>query len=292
MGTSWSLLAVAPPAGVERGVQAALDRVVAQMSQWEPASNLSRFNRSARGEWQEVPEEFATVLDAALAVAAASEGAFDPCLGRLSELWGFGSAGPVGAVPKAESIHAARRAPAAIEFDREACRVRRTGDAMLDLSGIAKGFGVDHAAEWLLGQGVRHFLIEVGGELRGEGVRPDGQPWWVDVEAPPDAPHDPFRIALHDLSVATSGSYRRGFAVDGRHYSHSLDPVTGWPIVHGVQSVTVIHRSCMMADAWATALTVMGAERAMATADRLGLAAHASAGERQHMSQAWRAMLG
>src|SRR3546814_16755005 len=93
------------------------------MSQWEPASNLSRFNRSARSEWQEVPEEFATVLDAALAVAAASEGAFDPCLGRLSELWGFGSAGPVGAVPKAESIHAARRAPAAIEFDREACRV-------------------------------------------------------------------------------------------------------------------------------------------------------------------------
>lgn len=292
MGTAWSLLAVAPPAGVERGVQAALDRIVAQMSQWEPASDLSRFNRRASGEWQEVPEEFATVLDAALAVAAESGGAFDPCLGRLSELWGFGSAGPVGAVPSAESIHAARRAPAAVELDRAARRARRTGDATLDLSGIAKGFGVDHAAEWLLGQGVRHFLLEVGGELRGEGVRPDGQPWWVDVETPPGASHDPFRIALHDLSVATSGSYRRGFAAGGRHYSHSLDPATGWPIVHGVRSVTVIHRSCMMADAWATALTVMGAERAMATADRLGLAAHASTGERDHMSQAWRAMLG
>jgi len=292
MGTSWSLNAVDPPADVARGVQAALDRVVAQMSQWEPVSDLSRVNRSAPGEWQEIPEEFATVLDAALAVAAESGGAFDPCLGRISELWGFGSAGPVATVPTGESIEAARGPAHGVALDRDDRRVRRTGDAMLDLSGIAKGFAVDHAAEWLLDQGIRHFLLEVGGELRGEGVRPDGQPWWVDVEAPPGGSHDPFRIALHDLSVATSGSYRRGFAVDGRHYSHSLDPATGWPIVHGLRSVTVIHRSCMMADAWATALTVMGAERAMATADRLDLAAHASTGERQHMSHAWRAMLG
>src|SRR3546814_3149454 len=75
----------------------------------------------------------------------------------------------------------------------------------LDLSGIAKGFGVDLAAEWLLGQGVRHFLIEVGGELRGEGIQPDGQPWWVDVEMPPGCAAPAWRVALHDLSVATSG---------------------------------------------------------------------------------------
>ena len=292
MGTSWSLQAVAPPPHAAHGVQAALDRVVAQMSQWEPHSDLSRFNRAAPDAWQALPHEFATVLGAALDVARASGGAFDPCLGRLTELWGFGAAGAVAAVPGAGPLDAARRDDRTINYDPDTRRARRSAGAMLDLSGIAKGFGVDHAAEWLLAAGVRHFLIEVGGELRGEGLRPDGQPWWVDVETPPEAIRQPYRGALHDLSIATSGSYRRGFAVDGQHFSHSLDPRTGWPIIHGVRSVTVVHRSCMLADAWATALTVMGADTAMRCADEHGLAACAIVDEREYLSQAWRDMLG
>jgi len=288
MGTSWSLQAVSPPADVAQGVQAALDTIVAQMSQWEAESDLSRFNRAAPGDWHAIPAEFAQVVGAALEISAASGGAFDPALGALTERWGFGSAGPVDTIPEGGEAFAADRP---IDFDAAARRIRRGEGAALDLSGIAKGYGVDFAAEWLLGIGVRHFLIEVGGELRGEGVRPDGQPWWVDVEAPPLSPIAPYRIALHDLSVATSGNYRRGFEADGRHYSHSFDPRTGRPIVSDVSSVTVVHRSCMMADGWATALTVLGPKAAIELADEQGLAACVVAGNSEYVSRAWREML-
>ena len=287
MGTSWLLHAVSPPAGIADGVQAAFDLVVAQMSQWEAGSDLSRFNRAPAGDWHRVPAELAHVVSAALGIAEASSGAFDPCLGGLPERWGFGSTGPVDAVP-ADGADMDR----AIGFDAAGLRLRRGEGAFLDLSGIAKGYGADLAAERLLGSGVRHFLLEVGGELRGEGIRPDGQPWWVDTETPPTSSVAPWRIALHDLSVATSGSYRRGFTVGGRHYSHSFDPRSGRPIVNGVSSVTVLHRSCMMADGWATALTVLGPKKGIALADAQGLAAAILAGDREFTSRAWRDMLG
>lgn len=287
MGTAWSLHAASPPAGAAPGVQAALDLVVAQMSQWEAESDLSRFNRAAPGKWHHIPAELGHVVGEALEIAHASGGAFDPGLGRVTEAWGFGSAGPVGHDPGAGEPPAGRT----IEFDPATRRIRRGEGAALDLSGIAKGYGVDLAAEWLLGHGVRHFLLEVGGELRGEGIRPDGQPWWVDVEMPPTCSLPDWRVALHDLSVATSGNYRRGFKVDGQHYSHSFDPATGRPIVNGVSSVTVLHRRCMIADGWATALTVMGPEAAIRLADERELAVCVIAGNREYISARWRAML-
>lgn len=291
MGTSWSLQAVSPPAGAAVAVQARFDRVVAQMSQWDPASDLSRFNSASADIWHPIPSEFSKVIAAALDLARISDGAFDPCLGRLTEKWGFGGAGSVDAAPTA----ATEPANHSIDYDAPGRRIRRTEGAALDLSGIAKGYGVDLAAEWLLGEGVRHFLIEVGGELRGEGIRPDGQPWWVDVEVPPSfpgpSPLAPYRVALHDLSIATSGNYRRGFEVDGVRYSHSFDPRTGRPVVHNVSSVTVLHRSCMMADGWATALTVPGPQAAITLADEQGLAVCVVAGQREYLSRGWRAML-
>lgn len=286
MGTRWSLQAVSAPPDAGVGVQAALDLVVAQMSQWEPDSDISRFNRALADEWYVVPPEFGRVVAAALEIAETSGGAFDPSLGELTERWGFGSAGPVDAPPDESSF--ARRA---VEIDSEGLRIRRGEGARLDLSGIAKGYGADLAAERLLAQGVRHFLIEVGGELRGEGLRPDGQPWWVDVEMPPTSSIPPWRIALHDLSVATSGNYRRGFTSGGRYYSHSFDPRTGRPIVNGVSSVTVLHRSCMMADGWATALTILGPDEAIALADAQQLAVSMVVGDREFVSRAWQAML-
>lgn len=287
MGTNWSLQAVSPPAGTAQRVQAALGRTVAQMSQWEAESDLSRFNRAAPGKWRDIPAEFAHVVGAALDINRASAGAFDPCLGQLTETWGFGAAGPVQNVPSAPADTATWR----VDYDPQAHRIRRAEGALLDLSGIAKGYGVDLVAEELLAIGVRHFLMEVGGELRGEGIRPDGQPWWVDVEMPPSSSLPPYHIALHDLSVATSGNYRRGLDVDGRRYSHSFDPRTGRPIIHNVSSATVLHRSCMMADGWATALTVPGPHAAIALADEQQLAACIIAGDREYLSRAWREML-
>ena len=107
----------------------------------------------------------------------------------------------------------------------------------------------------------------------------------------PSSSIEPWRIALHDLSVATSGNYRRGFAAGGRHYSHSFDPATGRPIVNGVSSVTVLHRQCVMADGWATALTVLGPKAAISLADEQDLAVCVVAGNREHLSLAWREML-
>jgi len=294
MGTSWSARIVAAPEGVAAAIQAELDRVVAEMSHWAPDSDLSRFNRSPPGRWQPLPIGFAKVLAAALDVAEKSGGAFDPAMGTLVDLWGFGPPGPRSDLPNDTEIAAARALSGRAHVEQDDRRARRHAEARLDFSGIAKGHGVDRVAEMLRSMGLRDFLVEVGGELRGEGIKPDGQPWWVDLEAPPGSRLAPIRAALHGLSVATSGDYRRSFAHAGRAYAHTIDPRTGRPLDNGVGSVTVLHPSCMLADAWATALSVLGPE-GMALAEREGLAAHMAvrdgAGFVEHLSPALQAML-
>ncbi|HWU94416.1 MAG TPA: FAD:protein FMN transferase, partial [Sphingomonas sp.] len=189
---------------------------------------------------------------------------------------------------------AARAVSGRAHIEQDDRRARRSAPATLDFSGIAKGHGVDRVAEMLRSMELPDFLIEVGGELRGEGIKPDGQPWWVDLEPVPGSSLAPLRAALHGLSVATSGDYRRSFAHDGRDYAHTLDPRTGRPLENGIASVTVLHSSCMLADAWATALTVLGPE-GMALAERDGLAVHMvirdGAGFTEHLSLALLAML-
>lgn len=296
MGTSWSVKMAGGDEALADGVQRVLDGVVAEMSHWERDSDLGRFNRSTPGSWQPLPPAFSRVLSAALAIAEASGGAFDPAMGVLADLWGFGPPGPREGVPdKVEIADAlARSGRERIEHDPALLRARRLGPARLDFSGIAKGHGVDAVAAWLLAQRHRDFLVEVGGELRGLGVKPDGQPWWVDLEAAPGTALPPLRVALHGLSVATSGDYRRFFEHGGRRYAHTLDPRTGVPLDNDVVSVSVLHAECMLADAWATALTVLG-PAGMALAEREGLAVQmvvrAEDGFREHLSPALAAML-
>jgi thiamine biosynthesis lipoprotein len=272
MGTSWSLHIAGLPGRaaemIEPAVCAVLDRIVAQMSQWEPDSELSRFNRAPPGSWRSLPPEFAEVLAAALDVAARSGGAFDPAMGDLVDGWGFGPSGSRVDLPEPPVA-----GPRHVAFDPLLLRARRGDGASLDFSGIAKGYAVDAVAERLLALGFEDFLIEIGGELRGSGIKPDGQPWWVDVEQPPGVQVVPIRVALHGLAVATSGDYRRHFVRNGRRYAHTLDPRTGAPLDNQVASTTVLHPQCMLADAWATALTVLGPE-GLAIAEREGLAVH------------------
>jgi thiamine biosynthesis lipoprotein len=290
MGTSWTAKVVG---GADTGgIQAVLDGVVTEMSHWEPGSAISRFNRATPGEWQSLPPAFSRVLAAGLAVAEASGGAFDPAMGALADLWGFGPSGPRDGIPGDEAIAEAlaRSGRATIEHDPRLLSARRAARAQLDFSGIAKGYGVDAVAEHLLAHGHQDFLIEVGGELRGAGVKPDGQPWWVDLEAPPGTLAAPIRIALHGLSIATSGDYRRYFLHDGRHYAHTLDPRAGVPLANNVVSVSVLHPECMLADAWATAITVLGPE-GMALAEREGLAVQMLTRDGELLSPTFRAML-
>lgn len=300
MGTTWSVKLVAQPAadipGLTAMVQRALDAVVAQMSPWEPLSDLSRYNRSAAGSWTPLPADMATVVRRAIAVAEAAHGAFDPTLGALTDLWGFGPRPFPGEPPPREATLAALEASGWKRLVMDGDALFQPGSLRLDLNGIAKGFGVDQAAQALERAGVKSYLVEVGGELRGTGAKPDGQPWWVELERPPTA-NDALQtvVALHGLSVATSGDYRRFFDHDGRRYAHTLDPASGAPGDHGVVSVTVLAWTCMDADAWATALTVMGPEAALAFATAHDLPAlivsRAAKGLEERLSPALLAML-
>ncbi len=276
MGTNWSAKIVAPPSGVVAAIDAVLATVIAQMSHWEPTSQLSVINTATPGSWHSIAPGFAHVMTTALDIAGRSNGAFDPAMGAATDLWGFGPPGPRDDVPTEAEIIAARAASGrdALDFDPLLLRLRRNRPARLDLSGIAKGYAVDAIATCLRALGCSDFLIEIGGELAGAGIQPDGQPWWVDLETPPTTALAPLRIALHGLAVATSGDYRRAFEAGGTRYAHTIDPRTGRPTASDVASVTVLHASCMHADAWASALTVLGPDQGMAVADREGLAAH------------------
>jgi thiamine biosynthesis lipoprotein len=271
MGTTWHLQAVLPDGLTAEhigGVIAArLEALVAQMSHWEPASDLCRFNRARAGRWQALPRDFARVMQAALTIAEASDGAFSPAVGRLVDLWGFGPPGPVAQAPDDEQI-AQAQTPSdwhLLAFEPATGRLRQPGGLSLDLSGIAKGYAVDALAGDLARLGVVHLLVEVGGELVGRGLRPDGQPWWVDLEAPPGAGLPGLRVALHGLAVATSGSYVRG--------PHNLDPRLGRPARSGVVACSVLHDSAMIADGWASAFSVLDVEAGMALATDRDLAA-------------------
>jgi thiamine biosynthesis lipoprotein len=276
MGTSWSVRAVGAPADLQDRLQAELDLVVAQMSHWEATSDLGRFNRAPAGTWQELPPEFFDVLSFALDVCDATAGACDPCAGALVNLWGFGPVNrydePGFVPPTAAQVGGVLAQRAHVRLDAVGRRAWQPGGVQLDLSAIAKGYAVDRLAECLDRLGIHHYLVEVGGELRGAGVKPDGQPWWVSLEQPVQDAGE-IVVALHGLAIATSGDYRRYFHTDARRFPHTIDPRTGMPIDSGIASVTVVHASCMAADAWSTALTVLGVDEGLRLAERRHLAA-------------------
>lgn len=298
MGTTWSIKAVMAESEydlVRQDIIAALDLVVAQMSTWLPSSDICRFNTARAGETIALPAEFHTVLSCALRIARESDGAYDPAIGRLVEVWGFGPAQRRATPPAPDAIKAAHDAGGWRRLTLAADgALRQPGGLQLDFSSIAKGFAVDLVAARLRQRGLGHFLVEIGGELLGAGVKPDGTPWFVGVEHAADpkaAEREPLVIALHGLAIATSG-VERAFAHDGRCYSHTIDPRNGWPLASGLACATVLHASCMEADAYATALMVMGAEGAQAFAAAHDLAARIVTGDgTEHISPALASML-
>ncbi|EAQ36816.1 ApbE-like lipoprotein [Nitrobacter sp. Nb-311A] len=281
MGTTWSVKFVGSSASVQtlrRMIPLALGRVIAQMSPWEGQSDISRFNRLALNQWQDLPPEFGRVMVSALRIAAESGGAYDPTMGALVDLWGFGPGGSRTSPPPQDEVARRRRECGwqQLGLDTGARRLRRSNRGSLDLCGIAKGFAVDLVAERLRELGIHNALVEIGGELRGHGVKPDGSPWWVEIDRPArsttDVPTEPILVALHQLAIATSGC-ERGFTRGANHFSHTLDPRTGWPIANGMMTATVLHRSCMEADGYATALMVLGPDAGVDFAVKHQLAA-------------------
>ena len=280
MGTRWSASVDAEPTldlpALQRDLADAVQSVDAQMSPWKPDSDLMRLNRAAVDTWVALPAEMLQVLEAALQIERASAGAFDIGVGALVDAWGFGAARDV---PDAAAIRAARSQSrlathASLELDLPAGRARKHAPLAIDLCGIAKGYAVDRMAEVLQRHGVRHALAALDGELRAVGAQADGRPWAVALERP-----EPGQRAVHgvielqDLSIATSGDYRRFVQVAGDRLAHTMDARRAAPLKNEVASVSVLATSCMQADAWATALLVAGPGEGMALAQRMGLEA-------------------
>jgi len=274
MGTRWSALLFADPGfdpgPVRSALQAAVDEVDGQMSTWKPDSDLMRRNAAPIGEWIAVPARLLEVLRLGLEIGRASGGAFDIGMGDAVMAWGFG---PEAAAPDGiRTAMAASRRPAHDVLEINGEHVRKAAPIALDLNGIAKGYGVDRLAEILRNQGISDGLVGIDGEMRAMGLRPDGEAWTIAVEAPDAERRTPHSIlALQDAAVATSGDYRHWVEVQGRRLSHTMDPRRGAPLIASPASITVVARSCAEADAWATALMVLGPVKGATLAKQSGL---------------------
>lgn len=282
MGTYYRVTVPLLPEGVDvedlRGVvEDCLRGIESRMSTYDPNSEISRFNRSQDIGWIPVSDQSVTVVAAALEVFAESDGAFDITVGPLVDLWGFGQEGRAGQVPDAGEIEAAlaRTGSAEISIRRSPPALKKgRGELQIDLSAIAKGYAVDAVAAELVALGAGEFLVDIGGEMFAAGEKAPGVPWRVAIESPvADRRGIQRRIDLAGGAIATSGDYRNFFESDGERYSHAIDPRSGRPIRHGLALVSVLDPSCMRADAWATALIVLGEERGRELAGRAGIAA-------------------
>jgi len=279
MGTTWSVKIArvgehTDLAALAAGIQSVLDDVDAHMSTWKRDSELSRFNADRTTDWFPLSGDTRIVLREALRVSAATDGAFDVTVGPLVDAWGFG---PQPAAPPSEE--ALRRAQVRVGWRRLELRrappaLRKTrADVEVDLSGIAKGHAIDRVVAYLEARERADFVVELGGEVAARGTRAPGAAWTAGIEHPRTAGHPVCRVVrLENIALATSGDYRRFHLQDGRRVAHVLDPRTGRPVRHGLASVSVLADTAMQADAWATALLVLGPEEGLSLAQREDLA--------------------
>ena len=297
MGTYYRVRAVADSGdreAIRALVEQRLDAVDRAMSTYREDSEISRFNRLAAGESFVFAEETWAVLELAWRVREESRGAFDPTVGPLVDAWGFGAPGrALSPTPPADDdLTALRQAVGGIEFSSIDRRLLKLdARAALDLSAVAKGWAVDGVSEALLQAGYPNHLVEIGGEVRTSGHSSAADPWRIAIEQPPPRPADSDSdshleapvtenppalqrvLPITDGALATSGDYRNYWERDGMRYSHTIDPRTGRPVEHSLASASAFHTSCAVADAYATALMVLGPEDGLRWANENGIAA-------------------
>ncbi|MCD9149704.1 FAD:protein FMN transferase [Pseudophaeobacter flagellatus] len=282
MGTTYNIIAVDKTAAlspdvVQDAITQALDQVNAQMSNWDPRSEISRFNAAAVTDPIEISPELAKVMRAATEIHRKSEKLFDVTLGPLIEIWGFGARNANSPVPSDATIQAALAMVGQdkiLSLSAAPNSLRKSlPETSVYLAAIAKGYGVDQVAAALQAAGLRDYMVEIGGDLVTAGQNPNGASWRIGIERPDAAAQTIEEILdVSGLGMATSGDYRNYFEQDGIRYSHIIDAVTGRPITHGTASVTVLADSAMMADGWATALLALGQDRGLPIAEAEGLA--------------------
>ena len=285
MGTSYHIQLLEVPGEEDPGVLAdevqtilsRLDRGI--FSTYAPDSELSRLNNHAVGTPFAVSREMLAVLMLADTVFSSTSGAFDPTVGPLVNLWGFGPKVSLTEVslPNRRDVEEAlsRVGFEHVVIDEARSEVVKSRDVMIDLSAIAKGYAVDQIGRLLDELGSESYFIEIGGELKIKGVKADGSSWVPAIEAPNDRAFEVYEIFSNlgqSIAVAGSGDYRNYFEVDGVRYSHEIDPRTGWPVRHHLAAAYVIADSVGLADALATAYMVMGEEFAFAHAEERAIA--------------------
>lgn len=272
MGTSYHVTVASDqpaPADLADQVQGILDGIDQMMSTYRDDSELMQLNRQPLGEGMQVSEPLWEVLSLSSQVFVWSGGAFDPAVGRLVNLWGFGPARNGDVIPTNEAIDAALTDSGLqfVEFGNNR-RVTRHRNVSIDLSAVAKGYAVDQVADYLESVALTDYLVEVGGEMRVSGNNAQGGLWRVAIESPDMTGEVERVVELAGGAVATSGDYRNYFELLGKRYSHTIDPRTGRPVTHNLASVTVLAERCAAADAMATAFSVLGAEQALEIANK------------------------
>lgn len=276
MGTYYRVLAYCDPQPAQQAVELSLEHQLAALnatfSNYDDTSELAQFNRVPVRTWHGLSPEMLGVLDAAHQVFTESEGALDVSVAPLVAAWGFGPNASV-ALPPEEALLAEIRARVGLQFlelNLSTGKALKQRGLELDLSALAKGYAVDSLSDNLISFGCPNHLVDIGGEVRAIGTKPSGQPWRVGIEIPDDDQLGGVARALPlaDQAVATSGDYRNFVAQDKARWSHTIDPRTGRPVSHLLASVTVVLPTTMLADAWATAFTVMGADAALAYAEQ------------------------
>lgn len=280
MGTSYTvkyrhLPDVPSSHAIHKEIERQLAEINQAMSTYDPNSELSRINRADTTDWIPVSAPLYIVLKTAQKISQQSKGAFDITIGPLVNLWGFGPEMRSAYLPDQVDIASVLER---IGYDKLVLHdalpaVRKTYASLyVDLSGIAKGYAVDRVATMLEQQGIEHFMVEIGGEIRARGSNAQEITWQIGIDKPLSHGRSLQRVLpLKDTALATSGNYRNYFMINDKRYMHVIDPITGWPVENHLVSVTVLADTCMLADAWATALLVLGLERGMIIAEQLGL---------------------
>lgn len=265
---------------LQQRLQARLDAANAVLSTYQPDTELMRFNQAPVGQWVRVSPLLRHALERALWVSAVTQGRYDVTVAPLVNLWGFGPEPRLERVPSAAEIEAVRARVGwrHLELDAARSSLRRMALVSMDLSSVGEGVAVDDLAATLEALGVRDYLVAVAGTLRSRGLHPDGKPWRLAIERP-DGSGLPEQVLVFPAgAISTSGSYRNYFERDGVRYSHTMDPLSGRPVTHRGVSVTVVlpegEGDSTLADAWATALNVLGPDAGLALATRHGLAVY------------------
>ena len=272
---------------IQKQIDDSLKRINQQMSTWIKDSEISLFNNSESTDWYPVSTEFASVVEAAQSISESSNGAFDITVGPLINIWGFGkdfkNNNPDDATITATKANTGykkltvRSSPPALK--------KQIPQLKINLSAIAKGYGVDAIAEQLAAAGVDNYLVEIGGEIRANGNKPNKSLWRIAIEKPSTKERSIQQgLLLNNTGVATSGDYRNYFERDGQRYSHTINPETGKPITHQLASITILHKSAMMADGLATAIMVMGEDKAKTFIDDNKLSAYMISRDKDNFS--------